>query len=494
MFGSTSSSKEGFSFGAKPAATSTNSGGFGFGNNSNTQGTTPSTGIFGTNQASNTTNTGSAFGANSQAQTGGLFGSNNTNNSSTAGNTSTGGLFGSNTSTTGASSTGGLFGNKPTSTIPSSTNGLFGSSSISNASNSTSTGGLFGSNQPSTNTASGGLFGSNSSNTSTTTAPAIGGLFNNNNQQQQQTSQLQQQANNISNTSSQPSFAWSQQNAQIQGQQPQQQQPLSLLLNTNDSRNSTYNNNYSISIQEQLLKVKNSWDPNAQQNLLKTFFYNTVPENQSALYTKPANENEEWDKAYEKRPTTSSIPVRAVGFEDLQKRSQTQINHVAQARVILQQISEKYKILSDKHELDTQSRITSAKAKNTRISRRILKLVSTLAVLKSKGYQLSPSEEKLLQVFQELLEKSQDPSGLGKSNELWARLSILKEKAKSLSEQLDSAFDMKSDNNVDNHKDTAQSQKQILKIAKVLQEQQNGIKFLSETLQEDEKIVDKTLQ
>lgn len=239
-------------------------------------------------------------------------------------------------------------------------------------------------------------------------------------------------------------------------------------------------------MQEQLSKVKNSWDPTSQQTALKTYFYNKVAENQAALYTKPANEDDEWDKAFEARPA-DTVPVRAVGFGDLEKRSQTQVNHVAQARVVLQQISEKYKMLSDKHELDTASRIVAAKARHIRVSRRILRLVSTLAVLKSKGYQLSPSEETLIQGLQALLEKSQDPSGLGKTNELWARLAILKEKAKSLGEQVDTALGIKAEETEENGE---QRQRQVLQIAQVLQEQQKGLKCLADVVGEDQKTVE----
>lgn len=456
-------------FGGSASTAAPASGGFSFGGaNNNTASTQPSTG-------------GGLFGAKPASTSGGLFGSSNTTSTQPASTTSGGlfgakpaapattgsGLFGSNSSTSAQPSTGGgLFGSNNTQTQTSNTGGLFGNTSQSQP----STGGLFGSN---TNTAantntSDGLFGNTQNNTAqptTTTATT---------------------------QSSQPSFAWSQPSSSQQNSNlPQQQQSLSFA--SNNSQDPNANSNYSITIQEQLSKVKNSWDPNSQQTTLKTFFYNTVPENQSALYTKPANENEEWDKAYANKPSSNSIPVRAVGFGDLQKRSQTQINHVAQARVILQQISEKNKMLSDKHDLDTASRIIAAKARHSRISKRLLRLVSTLAVLKSKGYQLSPNEEKLIQTFQELLEKSQDPSGLGKSNELWARLAVLKEKAKSLSDQLDNTLGIQKldNNNVDDINDGEQKQAQILKIAQVLQQQQNGIKYLAEVIENDEKTIQK---
>jgi nuclear pore complex protein Nup54 len=447
-------------------ATNTATSGFSLGPNAASN-TAASTGLFGRTAASNNT-----------TQSTGLFGASNAANSTTT-VPATGGLFGANSNASTAPATGGLFGNKPA--APS--GGLFGSTSAAGTTQ-PATGGLFGSNvttqqQPAT----GGLFGGNQG-AQQQAQPVTGGLFGGNQGAQQQ---AQPQLSTLS--TSQPSFAWSQQNtSQTQGQQ-QQQQPLSFLSSSNDKNAAS--NNYAITMQEHLTKVKNSWDPTSQQTALKTYFYNRVSENQTALYTKPGYEDDDWDKAYESRPSTDSIPVRAVGFEDLQKRSQTQVNHVAQARVILQQISEKYKMLSDKHELDTASRIVAAKARHTRVSRRILRLVSTLAVLKSKGYQLSPSEEKLIQSFQELLHRSQDPSGLGKTNELWARLAILKEKAKSLSEQMDSTLGIQSNEASEDLNDAEKTQRQVLQIAKVLEEQQKGLKYLDEIVDEDQKALEK---
>lgn len=473
--GNAGSSASPFGGSASTAAPASTSGGFSFGGaNNNTASTQPSTG-------------GGLFGAKSAATSGGLFGSNSNTATTQPASTTSGGLFGSKPAAP-STTVGGLFGsNNTTSTQPTTGGGLFGSSNTQTQPN--TGGGLFGNTNQSQPSTGGGLFGSSntSSNANTNTS---GGLFANT-----QSNTAQPASTTTTTQSSQPSFAWSQpsssqQNSNLQ----QQQQPLSFASNTSQDPNA--NSNYSVTIQEQLAKVKNSWDPTSQQTTLKTFFYNTVPENQSALYTKPANENEEWDKAYANKPSNNSIPVRAVGFGDLQKRSQTQINHVAQARVILQQISEKNKMLSDKHDLDTASRIIAAKARHSRISKRILRLVSTLAVLKSKGYQLSPNEEKLIQTFQELLEKSQDPSGLGKSNELWARLAVLKEKAKSLSDQLDNTLGIQKldNNNVDDINDSEQKQEQILKIAQVLQQQQNGIKYLSEIIEGDEKTIQKFLK
>lgn len=159
-------------FGQKPAgfgAASGSTGLFGASNNTQTGNTSTSGGLFGNNSS-----TTSGFGSNTNTS-GGLFGSNNNNNNSTNTGTS-GGLFNKPATAT----SGGLFGQ-------SNSGGLF-----SNTSNNTNTqsSGLFGSNN--SNTQSGGLFGGQQN------TQNQGGLFNNNsgglfNQQQQQQQQPQTQ-------------------------------------------------------------------------------------------------------------------------------------------------------------------------------------------------------------------------------------------------------------------------------------------------------------
>lgn len=465
----------GFSFGAKPAAPATTGGLFGsapapattgglFGNTNNaTTGTATSGGLFGAKPATTAPTTGGLFGsapaAGGSTTTGGLFG--NTNTAST-------------TTTTPAASTGGLFGAKPA--APATTGGLFGAKPAAPA----TTGGLFGAKPAAT---TGGLFGA--TNTAVAPATSTGGLFGATQPAQQQPAQA-----SLTTTSTQPTFAWSTNNTSTGNQQ---KQPLSYLSNSNSNNSATSASTiaYSLQMQDQLLKVKNSWDPTSSQSQLTTYFYNVVDPSVASSYVKPANETEAWDKANDNKPRPNTVPVRATGFEDLQRRSQAQVNHVGQARLVLQQINEQYSQISSKHSLDTSARITNARAKNLRIQRRVLKLVSAMAVLKSKGYQLSPSEESLIQSFQGLLSQSQDPSGLGKSDELWARLSILKDKAKLLSEQLDSAFGGASGEN--NINEDEESKEQVLRIAKVLEQQFNGLQYLAEIVEEDKKFLSKKL-
>lgn len=526
-FGNKPAGSTGFSFGQNNNNTNTqpSASGFGFGGSQPNSGTA-TTGGFGANQATNT------FGSNQQSSTGGgllgnkpALGSLGSSSTTASGTTAAGtGLFGQQTAQPQQSTIGGgLFGNKPTTT----TGGLFGNSAKNN---STTSGGLFGnkvgstgslmggnSTQNTSNMNAGGLFGAKPQNTTATTGGLFGskpqgsttngGLFgsgtqNNNTlgggglfgqSQQPQTNTAPGLGNTVS---TEPSFAWSKPSTGSNLQQQQQQQIQVPLQQTQAIAQQQQLSNYPQQIQEQVLKCKESWDPNTTKTKLRAFVYNKVNETEAILYTKPGHVlQEEWDQAMEKKPSPQTIPIQIYGFEGLNQRNQVQTENVAQARIILNHILEKSTQLQQKHELDTASRILKAQSRNVEIEKRILKLGTQLATLKNRGLPLGIAEEKMWSQFQTLLQRSEDPAGLGKTNELWARLAILKERAKNISSQLDSklmVFNDDTKNQDSMSKGTGEeSNDRINKIVEILTNQQRGITYLNEVLEKDAAIVKK---
>ncbi|AJR78696.1 AIC_G0021050.mRNA.1.CDS.1 [Saccharomyces cerevisiae] len=526
-FGNKPAGSTGFSFGQNNNNTNTqpSASGFGFGGSQPNSGTA-TTGGFGANQATNT------FGSNQQSSTGGgllgnkpALGSLGSSSTTASGTTAAGtGLFGQQTAQPQQSTIGGgLFGNKPTTT----TGGLSGNSAQNN---STTSGGLFGnkvgstgslmggnSTQNTSNMNAGGLFGAKPQNTTATTGGLFGskpqgsttngGLFgsgtqNNNTlgggglfgqSQQPQTNTAPGLGNTVS---TEPSFAWSKPSTGSNLQQQQQQQIQVPLQQTQAIAQQQQLSNYPQQIQEQVLKCKESWDPNTTKTKLRAFVYNKVNETEAILYTKPGHVlQEEWDQAMEKKPSPQTIPIQIYGFEGLNQRNQVQTENVAQARIILNHILEKSTQLQQKHELDTASRILKAQSRNVEIEKRILKLGTQLATLKNRGLPLGIAEEKMWSQFQTLLQRSEDPAGLGKTNELWARLAILKERAKNISSQLDSklmVFNDDTKNQDSMSKGTGEeSNDRINKIVEILTNQQRGITYLNEVLEKDAAIVKK---
>lgn len=101
--------------------------------------------------------------------------------------------------------------------------------------------------------------------------------------------------------------------------------------------------------------------------------------------------------------------------------------------------------------------------------------------------------------YEKLLKRSNDPAGLGKNNELWARLSVLKERAKTISDQLDSTLVVISENGGSESltkKSGRQEDKRlddevenrVNKIAEILSNQQRGLCYLHDVLEEDDKL------
>ncbi|EGW34390.1 uncharacterized protein SPAPADRAFT_59818 [Spathaspora passalidarum NRRL Y-27907] len=437
--------------------------------NTNTQ---QSSGLFG-----NTSNaaTGSTFGKPA-GTTGGLFGSGNTQTS-----TSTQPLFGQ-ANNTAAPAAGGLFGGSST-TAPSSSGGLFGNKPATT----TQPGGLFGSTAPASTTTgtSGGLFGNK---------PATGGLFGGQQQQQQQQPQQQAQqsglfSNNTTNTQ-QPSFTWS---------QPQQTQPLqnTNTVTTTFTQANTNINTYTPAINDQLIKIWEQWDPNSAKCALKTHLYNKFSDQEISILLqqqRPANETpEDWDNAMDKRPGANYYPIKVTSFNDIAQRIETQLDHVAKSRVLLNSMNEKLNLVSTKHDLENTTRILKAKARHTKLSRRLLRLATVLAILKLKGYPLLPEEEEISKQFDLLISKLNDPSSsIGKLSDIFARLTILKERAEDLNYRFDNSINVLnsglasgSSEPEQKAKDSGNTDETINKISKVLLKQQMGLNYLNDVLEKD---------
>ncbi|CCE83632.1 Piso0_004216 [Millerozyma farinosa CBS 7064] len=464
------------------------SGGGLFGNANQTSG-------FGNQASSNTGTTGGLFGAKApSANTGSTFGaSGNQNNSSFGGNTA-----------------GGLFGNKP------SGGGLFGNASATGPS--TNTGGLFGSSasNPATNTgtgnAGGSLFGSNT-NTANPGTNTGGGLFGSSNNQAGSSI-----GNTAINTSSQPSFGWNSQTSN-QAQNPNQTQNVSQNLFSTQNKatlvpsgglsaisNDTKDNNYTPAVIDQIIKVKEQWDPDSPKCVLKTHLYNKINDQESSMLNqqRPLNESpEDWDNAMSKRPGPSYYPVKITSFTDIAQRIEVQLDHVAKSRILLNGINDKQSSLSSKHDLDNTTRIMKAKSKHVILSRRLLRLATVLAILKLKGYPLLPEEEEISKQFELLNQKIEDPSGaLGKLNDVFARLAILKERSEDLASQFDTSLNSVNglnknhddlDHSITIGDDNSNSVEIIQKLSKLLHKQQIGLNRLNEVLEKDTETVNKLI-
>lgn len=500
MLGNTSQQNPSFSFGS-----ANNTSAFG----SNTGSANASNSASGTAQPFSFG--GSAVTSNQKpaASTGGFFGpSNSTNNAFGSGSTtgasggnfskptitSTAPAFGQSTSAQQAG-TGELFGAKPAGQ----TGGIFGS--LNSTSSSTGTGLFDGftaqntqKSQPST-----GLFGQDTSNTT-------GGLFGAsntlNNQQQTQTQQTQQMQPGTGGlfasllNDPQPSFGWN--NSQTTSN-PHSTLSTSLLLNLAAPAQAQKNVcSYTPAISDQIVKLKEQWDPRSSKCALKTYIYNCFSEQEIAVLLqqpRPADESpEDWEKAMSNRTSALHYPVKVSSFSAVAERIEVQLDHVAKSRLLLNNIYEQLNQLSFKHDLDNTTRILKAKVKHAKLSRRLLRLATVLAVLKLKGYPMLPEEEEMSKQFQALNSHLDDPNGpLGKLSDLYARLAILKSRSEDMSAHMESSIQSINGGlatitglEKDSSGEMDTGNEHIMKqLAKILYKQQVGLSYLNDVVQKD---------
>ena len=241
----------------------------------------------------------------------------------------------------------------------------------------------------------------------------------------------------------QPSFSWS--------QPPQSSNSTATNGNTNQISNLTsgpfgsntnqqVNNNtytYTPAINDQLTKIWEQWDPNSSKCALKTYIYNKFSDQEINVLLnqpRPANESaEDWENAMIARPGPNYYPIKVNSFNDVAQRIETQLDYVAKSRVLLNNINQNLDNLSSQHDLENTTRIMKAKSRHTKLSRRLLRLATILAIVKLKGYPLLPEEEEISKQFELLTSKLNDPnSSIGKLSDVFARLAVLKNEQKNL--------------------------------------------------------------
>lgn len=460
-------------------------------------------GLFGGTSSANNAST-NTFGNTAAPGTNNTLNSNNNFGASTT----SGGLFGKPTSSTtapsfGASNTtqpttlGGLFGSKPTApaapagglfggSTQTTGTGLFGSSNAGSAAQGSQLGGLF--TQPS-NSGTSGLFGGSGTN-------QMQNQFQGQNNNQNQASNTGSLLGGFTNNP-QPSFSWN--NNQSSATNGSSALSTNLQLNLSAPVQAQKSiSSYTPAINDQIIKLKEQWDPNSTKCALKTYIYNRFSEQEIAALLqqpRPANENsEDWENAMANRPSALHYPVKVASFSEVAQRIEVQLDHVAKSRVLLNKIYEELNQLSSKHDLDNTTRILKAKVRHAKLSRRLLRLATVLAVLKLKGYPMLPEEEEMSKQFQTLNTRLNDPNGpSGKLSDLYARLSILKSRSEDMSARMESSIQSINGSlanfvggEQDGSVEAAVGNEHIMnQLAKLLYKQQVGLSYLNDVVQKD---------
>lgn len=238
-----------------------------------------------------------------------------------------------------------------------------------------------------------------------------------------------------------------------------------------------------VPILDQLARVREAWDPTSPNCAFQHYFYNKVPVEQAQLYAMPPGQDQtRWEKAMAERPDAGSVPVLAVGFDDLQTRLNQQHQQINAYRVRMHELNEKLNELSNRHDLHTSVKLLEMKERQRALARKTLALIVKLEVLTNRGWSLTPDEELYRQKLHDLLKKAEDPAVFGSLNEVGARI-------KALSTQR-AAKDEKSNTRVDWDHDA----EQLESVVRILAAQQTGIKFLARLVAEDSAQVDAVLK
>lgn len=105
-------------------------------------------------------------------------------------------------------------------------------------------------------------------------------------------------------------------------------------------------------------------------------------------------------------------------------------------RTILHQILQKLDTLSSEHDIKTSIKLEDCRRRHIALARRALSLAAKVQVLKNRGYALQPEEEMLKKRLEALAKQVQDPAVWGRVNEIWARMTVVRERARRMNEEV----------------------------------------------------------
>jgi nuclear pore complex protein Nup54 len=182
--------------------------------------------------------------------------------------------------------------------------------------------------------------------------------------------------------------------------------------------------------------IDHKWNPSNPECAFQYYFYNQVKPDEAPFYGPQPHEDErKWEEALANKPTPGSIPVLARGFEELAARIHYQNMAVSILQTRMHEMNNSLVLMKNSHELDVAARIAEAKRRHVVFTQRTLALASKVQVLRNRGFVMDQTEEELKKKLQELEKKTFDPVLTGRQEEIWARMSGVRERARILQEE-----------------------------------------------------------
>ncbi|KAL1642217.1 Nucleoporin nup57 [Diplodia intermedia] len=192
------------------------------------------------------------------------------------------------------------------------------------------------------------------------------------------------------------------------------------------------------SIPEQMADLISKWMPEQRATVFQHYFYNQVDPQLVPYYVAPADEDAKaWEEALSKKPNEGAIPVLGRGFRAVAGRLETQAKAVEALQARLHEMNNSLTEMLQKHDLEITVRTTEAKRKHIALTKRCLALATKAQILRNRGYAMDPREEELRKKLMELEKKAFDPMLNGRQEEVWARMSAVRARAREMQEDLE---------------------------------------------------------
>ena len=200
----------------------------------------------------------------------------------------------------------------------------------------------------------------------------------------------------------------------------------------------TYDTTGEKAIRDQFSELLMKWHPNSPTSVFQHYFYQHVGTDRAPYFGVPDNEDPvKWEEALKNKPADGCIPVIARGFgeEGIAGRIKIQDAAVKALYERVREIDASLATRIEEHDLKFTVRVQEARRRHVALSRRCLALATKVQVLRNRGYALDASEEELKAKLAKLEKETFDPVVGGRQEELWARMTVVRERARMLKEE-----------------------------------------------------------
>lgn len=151
----------------------------------------------------------------------------------------------------------------------------------------------------------------------------------------------------------------------------------------------------------------------------------------------PNEDPKAWEEALTNKPGPGYIPVLCVGFAQMGERIKLQQRNLSNFNVRLHEINSSLTKMMQEHETKTSIRTIDARRKHVVLKQRCLALATKVQVLRNRGYAMAGDEEDLRTKLLALEKNVTDP-GLGaRGEEIWARMLIVQDRARTLRNEIE---------------------------------------------------------